>query len=35
MKAKSIRSPKDHINIMISHSDSKDQYQGDSRNHGC
>ena len=28
------RGPKDHINIRISPSASKDQYKGDTRNHG-
>ena len=27
------RGPKDHINMRISHSGSKDQYKGDTRNH--
>ena len=29
-----IRGPKDHINIRIPHSGSKDQYKEDTRKHG-
>ena len=29
------RGPKDHINRRISHSGSKDQHKGETRNHGC
>ena len=29
-----MRGPKDHINITISHSGSRGQYEGDTRNHG-
>ena len=28
------RGPRDHINIRISHSGSKDPYKGDTKNHG-